>query len=148
MLLPKCLVVDTSVFVKLFLDEPDSAPSRQFFTQAVKQDILLLAPQLLHYEALSVAEYHHYPFAHVLELINAYKSFNLHLIEPTPEHWQKALEITQHGHQKSGYPSIADSIFHAMAIVEDTLFVTADKRHARKTQGLGHVQLITEMMQT
>lgn len=146
-MLPKLLVVDTSVFVKLFLDEPDAATSRQFFTQAVQRDIQLLAPQLLQYEALNVAEYRHYSIAHVLELITAYKSFNLHLIEPTAEHWQKALEITQHGHQKSGYPSIADSIFHAMAIVEDTVFVTADKRHMRKTHTLGHIQLVANIAQ-
>jgi predicted nucleic acid-binding protein len=52
---------------------------------------------------------------------------------------KKAIDITQQGHPQSGYPSIYDSVFHAMAICNDATLVTADRRHYEKTKQLGHI---------
>jgi predicted nucleic acid-binding protein len=49
------------------------------------------------------------------------------------------------GHIKSGYPSIYDALFHAMALCNKAVFVTADKHHYAKTQILGNICLLSEL---
>lgn len=47
----------------------------------------------------------------------------------TNDERKQALKILASGHDKSGYPSIYDAIFHAMALCNQAVLVTADKRH-------------------
>jgi predicted nucleic acid-binding protein len=37
-----------------------------------------------------------------------------------------------------------DSIYHALAIVEDGVFVTADNRHFEKVKNFGHIALLKD----
>ena len=81
----------------------------------------------------------------VVELLEAQK----YLLEMRPSsdaERKKALQIIMQGHEKSGYPSIYDALFHAMALCNNAIFVTADKRHFAKTQQLGSVCLLSELV--
>jgi hypothetical protein len=44
----------------------------------------------------------------------------------------KAIEIVRTGNSKSGYPELSDSLYHALAIVNDAIFVTNDSKHVAK----------------
>ncbi len=46
------------------------------------------------------------------------------LSSPDRDSWLLAEEITQKGHDKSGFPTIYDSIYHALAIRMDGTFLT------------------------
>ena len=48
------------------------------------------------------------------------------------------------GHTKSGYPSWFDSFYHAIAVEEGAIFITADKRHAVKTRQFEHACLLRD----
>ena len=71
-------------------------------------------------------------------------AFSLNIVELNVEQWNIAGTMTQSGHQKSGFPSLYDSCYHALAIDNDCLFLTADKRHAAKTESFSHLQLLED----
>jgi predicted nucleic acid-binding protein len=55
----------------------------------------------------------------------------------------KAKEIiTNSSHPKSGFPSFYDVSYHALAIVNECQFITADKKHYEKTKKEGYIELI------
>ncbi|MBU2646535.1 type II toxin-antitoxin system VapC family toxin [bacterium] len=139
------LVVDSSVFNKLYLDEPDRDKAVYLFSLSVSKMTQLIAPTLLFYEVVHTSQSYGLPSKTIIRLLNRQTEKNLILLEPSLDHIQKALEIIETGHPKSGYPSIYDSIFHAIAIVEDTFLVTADKKHFAKTKSLGHILLLDDV---
>jgi predicted nucleic acid-binding protein len=137
------IVVDASVFCKFFLDEPDRDKSQALFTRAIMTDIPILAPSLLLYETLSVALHNDVPFKKVIDLLTRQRSAGMSLVEPSSAVLEKAHEIATTGHPKSGYPSLQGSIYHGLAIVEGTTFVTADERHFAKAKSFGSISLLT-----
>lgn len=137
-------IIDSSVFNKLFLDEPGREQAQHLFVRASHGEITLLAPDLLCLEVLSTAQRNQIPVPKIAELIE--KQRPLITIRPvTSKEYQTAIQIMQHGHEKSGYPSIYDSLFHAMAICNEGVLVTADKRHAIKTEQLGQVMQLKDV---
>ena len=139
----KTLVLDTSVLVKLFLAEADRETVIHLFETAAMGEVRLIAPNLILYEALAVAQAYDV-VEQVAGLLFAQVGFTLHLLEPTAAQWQQALKIINKGHRKSGFPSIYDAMFHAIALEMDAIFLTADQRHYAKTHTLGNIALLQE----
>ena len=137
-------VVDANVFAKLFIEEPDSGQARAFLKHCVENETPLLAPSLFTYEILQIAAYYGYPLPKALDIINDYKAFSLNIVELNVEQWKIAGTMTQSGHQQTGFPSLYDSCYHALAVENNCLFLTADKRHAAKTESFGHLQLLKD----
>lgn len=137
-------VIDSNIFAKLLIEESDSHLTMDFFTHCVEQEIPLLAPSLFTYEILQITTYYDLPIRQALTTIEDYKAFNLNLVELTGEQWELACTMIKSGHPKSGFPSIYDCCYHALAIKNDCTFITADKRHADKTSSFGHLQLLKD----
>nr|VFJ52391.1 MAG: PIN domain-containing protein [Candidatus Kentron sp. FW] len=91
---------------------------------------------------MQVAFYYRHPIDHVLALIRKYSRYNLELVDLTDECWLKAEEIARYGNEKSGFPSLYDSVYHALAIENDCSFITADNRHETKAENFGHIVLV------
>ncbi|MCF6321140.1 MAG: type II toxin-antitoxin system VapC family toxin [Rhizobiaceae bacterium] len=138
-------VVDASVFNKLFLNESDSAQARGLFHHSILNDIQLLAPGLLLYEALSVALHYEIPFGDIHQLLALQRAAGMRLIEPTITMLETAQTISRHGNSKSGYPSLQDSIYHAVAIEEKAVLVTADAKHFSKAGSFGNIKMLDEI---
>lgn len=68
----------------------------------------------------------------------------LTLVTPNRSAWLLAEKIAKAGHANSGFPSIYDSIYHALAIGASGTFITADGRHLAKTGGFGHAVLLKD----
>ncbi len=135
-------VIDSNVFAKLFLEESDSDQAIGFFRHCIEQEIPLYAPTLLRYEVLQIARYFQHPLKDVLHRLASHCDFNLELVELDDEAWLIAEEIASTGHDKSGYPSLYDSCYHALAIYREITFITADKRHEVKAKSFGHLMLL------
>lgn len=135
-------VIDSSVFAKIFIEESDSKIARGFIATCLSENIKLIAPKLFYYEIVQVVLHYNYSLINILQLLNKYCSYNLTLIDPSNECWLKAEEIVKYGHSKSGFPSLYDSIYHALAILYGCQFITADKRHEAKTSKFGHITLL------
>ena len=138
-------VVDSSVFNKLYLQEEGREEALYLFEQAARGNITLLAPNLLRYEVIATAQYYRLPIDSIVHLLEEQTRYNLNLIEPTKEQWNRAIGIIKAGHPKSGYPSIYDSIFHAIAIKEGGTLVTADRKHFVKTKQEAHIIMLDEL---
>ncbi len=139
-------VVDSSVFNKLYLNEEDREQALALFEQAAEDQVMLIAPTLLYYEVMATAQYYHLPLFAVLELLEEQIATNLLLVEPNSTHHRKAIDIIQQGHPKSGYPSIYDAIFHALAIIEGGTLITADHRHFSKSKQFGHILMLKNFL--
>jgi predicted nucleic acid-binding protein len=68
----------------------------------------------------------------------------LRLAHLTRVYVEKILEICRTGHIKSGFPSFYDACYHALAMIHDCHFITADKRHFSKTHQLGNIVLLSD----
>jgi predicted nucleic acid-binding protein len=134
-------VIDSSVFNKLYLDEVDRDKAQYLFVLAAENKVQLLAPDLLFLEVVNTAQRCRVPVNEVVELLEAQK-YLMEIRAINRQEQKQALQIVSQGHSKSGYPSIYDSVFHAMAICNDAVFMTADKRHYEKTKQLGSIALL------
>lgn len=134
-------VIDSSVFNKLYLDEADRDKAQQLFIKAAEGEAMLFAPDLLFLEVVNTAQRCGVPIDAVVELLEAQR-YLMQMRAVTSDERKKALQIIAGGHDKSGYPSIYDAIFHAMALCNQAVLVTADKRHYAKTQSLGSICLL------
>lgn len=140
--LPLRLVVDANVFIKIFVLEPDTQTAREFLSFCNQHAIQLIAPSLFKYEVIGVCVQKKVDMDKLLKGLAIYLQRALKLQEPTASDWQLAYQICQSGHNKSGYPSIYDSIYHAMAINQNSYFITADNRHLIKAKQFGHIGLL------
>lgn len=138
------IVVDASVFNKLFLSEPDRSEAVVLFRQCIESGRPLLAPSLILYEALSVALHYDVPFEVVHDLFSTQRAAGMRLIEPNRSMLLIARRIAGDGSRQAGYPSLQDSIYHAVAIELGGVFVTADRRHVVRAQKHGHIALLSD----
>ncbi len=137
------VVLDACVFCKLFLREDDRQQAIELVSILIEQDYQIIVPALFLYEVFAIAKMSSFPNSTVYELINKFETKQLSFLTPDKLCIEKASEICDTGHAKSGFPSFYDAIYHALAIQYNCYFVTADKKHFTKTQQLGHVVLLS-----
>lgn len=138
------MVLDSCVFSKLFLQEPDRQEAVELITELSQRNVKVLVPSLFLYEVLSIATVSTFPMKNVHALITQYQSANLEIVELDNKTILKAIDICAHGHQKSGFPSFYDASYHALAINNECQFITADKRYVAKAKTFGHVLLLSD----
>lgn len=138
------VVIDASVFNKLFLAEEDSDQAKAFVGAVFTTNRTMLAPTLLRLETCKTALHFGLDFSVPFDLLRAHVDAGLVLIDPSDAIWRTAGEIARTGYKKTGYPALEDSLYHALAIHADGTFVTADHRHVAKTKSFGHAMLLSE----
>jgi predicted nucleic acid-binding protein len=136
------VVLDSCVFNKLFLEEHDSKQAVELITALTTEKYHVLAPSLFLYEVLSIAKINNFPTSNAYELVTNFQKTGLQLLELDSSTIEKAIEICETGHKKSGFPSFYDASYHALAIKNNCCFLTADKKHFNKTEFLGHIVLL------
>jgi len=135
------IVPDSNVFMKLLYEEHDSNEAKVFFKTCAQTDTKLIVPELFKYEIAEVTRYYQGSLNKTLQLFKTMEKALLTVVSPTTDMWLLAEEITQKGHRQSGYPSIYDSIYHAIAIINKATFLTSDKKHYAKSKDFGNIQL-------
>jgi len=138
------VVLDSCVFVKLFLQEPDHKDAIKLISELSKRNYQVLVPSLFAYEVLSVAAVSLFAINKAHALINQYQLANLEIVELDDQIILQAIEICEHGHEKSGFPTFYDACYHALAIKNQCQFITADKRHLTKAESFGYLTLLSD----
>ena len=138
------IVVDASVFVKLFKTEDGSDTARALIDHLLGQDDEFLAPSVVLYEALSAALHVEQHFDTIGTLFDQLRHFGLKIEEPAGDELVLAEKIARTEAPGGGYPALFDSIYHAMAIRRGGTFVTADQRHFSKAGQFGSVVLLSQ----
>lgn len=138
------IVVDASIFVKLFKQEEGSEQARALMDHLLEGGTPFLAPTIVLYETLSAALHVGYPFAKIHELFDRLDALGLSIEQPAGNELVLAEKIATSAAPGGGYPTLFDSIYHAMAISRGGTFVTADTRHLGKAGHLGAVALLAD----
>jgi predicted nucleic acid-binding protein len=138
------IVVDASVFAKLFLDEPEKPEVQAFFRAALEKEVRLVVPSLFVEEVLAVALHYQIAFEIIWEMLEIQQQAGLEVWGTSKSVALKAEEICKTGHHRSGFPSLQGGLYHALAILEDGQFLTADKRHYEKARSFGHIVLLKD----
>lgn len=138
----RLIVLDANIAVKLLHDEHDSEEAKNFLTECAVQDVRIIVPEHFLYELVNVSHRLNVKTELVYDFYESIKSSILMSVSPSRSMWLLAEKIANEGHIKSGFPSIYDSIYHALAIESEGVFVTADKRHFVKAQKFKHICLL------
>ena len=142
--MPGKYVIDSNIFIKILLEEKDSPLAKDFFVHCLKREIQLLVPSLFPYEVLYIAQKYGHDTQAVSDHLKKHKQ--LQVVELSTALIDKTIQIVEQSSQpKSGFPSFYDSCYHALAILNDCDFITADKKHYEKTKKLGNIQLLSDM---
>lgn len=142
------IVPDANVFLEMIYGRPLQTIAKQLISHAIANEIQLVAPSLLldeitevfcgNLDNLQKVQQH---FLYLEQLVNEKA---LLIVVPNLAIRMKAIEIARTGNPKSGYPELSDSLYHALAIVNDATFVTNDSKHVAKVNRLGHVEKLAD----
>ncbi|MCI5223945.1 MAG: PIN domain-containing protein [Candidatus Electrothrix sp. AR4] len=141
-------VPDANVFFEYIYSRSLQKNAQQLVEDAILDKIQLIVPSLLLDEITEVlcgnldnieeVQVH----IQYLETLAAEKV--LHIVVPDCTVRMQAIAIARTGHAKSGYPELSDSLYHALAIMHDAVFVTNDRRHIAKTEIFGHIMPLAQ----
>ena len=141
-------VPDANVFLEYIYDRPLRNRSKQILQDAILNKIQIIVPSLLLDEITEVlcgnVNNLDEVQGHLRYLETLAKQEVLHIVIPNSAVRMKAIEIARTGDQKSGYPEITDCLYHALAILNDAVFITNDKKHISKVQSYGHIQQLSK----
>jgi len=138
------IIIDSNIGAKLFTQEADSQQAVDLFSAGVLHKHTFLAPELFKYEIVSIAFRKRMPIEPILNLFEEHVDKVVGYVKPSTLNWLKAEEIAKSGNDKSGFPAMYDSIYQALAIEHNGVFITADKRHYVKAKKHGHIALLEE----
>jgi len=142
------IVPDANVFLEMIYGRPLQATARQLISHAITNEIQLVAPSLLLDEITEVLcgnlDNLQKVKQHLLYLEQLVNEKALLVVVPNLAIRMKAIEIARTGNPKSGYPELSDSLYHALAIVNDAIFVTNDSKHVAKVNIFGHVEKLAD----
>ncbi len=146
MQMDKNYVVDANIFGKLVLNEPDSSLADNFVCDAIQEESYFFVPTLFFYELIGLLKKNNIPVQDIREFIS--EVHDKPYMKPIDLHSKlllKSLEISQVGNKKSGFPTFYDSVYHALAILNNCDFITADKKLYVKTRQLGNIRLLRDI---
>jgi predicted nucleic acid-binding protein len=117
-------VVDASVALKWFLDEPGAAQALAFRERHLRGDLLLVAPDLLLYEVGNALRFKHgFTPSGIQQALSDLLHFQLELIGPTERLLRHAVDLAH----RTGL-TYYDSFYLAAASDLGTQLITADTR--------------------
>jgi predicted nucleic acid-binding protein len=141
-------VPDANVFLEMIYGRSLQMTARQVISHAIASKIQLVAPSLLLDEITEVLcgnlDDLKEVRQHLLYLEQLVKEKALLIVVPSLAIRLKAIEIARTGNLKSGYPELSDSLHHALAIINDAIFITNDSKHVAKVKRYGHVEKLTD----
>jgi predicted nucleic acid-binding protein len=132
------IVPDASVLLKWVLpsdEEPHADRARQLRDAIVDESVRALVPSLWLYEVGNTVA-RRFP-THAANWLNALLKFRLEEVAPSGPVLARTLELTARFEV-----SFYDAVYHALALVNGGLFVTADARYVQRTAAIGQVILL------
>lgn len=136
------VVPDASVILKWVLpsdDEPDADRALVLRDSILDEDIRVLVPALWLYEVGNTIA-RRFP-DHADEWLTALIKFELEQSPPSHQWLAAVLKLTRH-YGVTFY----DAAYHAIAIAQHGLFVTADRRYVRQAGDAGAVVMLSDWM--
>lgn len=140
----KKYVIDSSVYIKIFLEEKDSKLAKEFIINAFEKEAKIIVPSIFHYEIINIAQRNNLDGYKVGMYLSEQSNIKVHNLDSAII--KKSIGIiNKTGDKKTGFPSFYDASYHAVAIINGCDFITADQKHYNKTQKLGNIKLFSEL---
>lgn len=139
-------VLDASVLAKIVLEEEDSALAKQLIRQSISSGDIFYVPPLFEVEFYRAIQRPNVDLSLALDTFEGMNHSLFEVLSPTRAMWLRAEEITKTGHPKSGYPSLYDSVYHAMALELGSTFITADRKHYAKAAQHGGISMLADFL--
>jgi predicted nucleic acid-binding protein len=134
-------VVDASVVLKWFLQEPDAVHALTLRERHLTGELLLAAPDLLLYEVGNALRFKHdFTTLGIQEALSDLLRFQLELIAPTERLLHHAVELA-HRSRLTYY----DGFYLAVASDLGTKLITADKRLHEASHKLVEVTILSQI---
>jgi len=138
------IVLDANIIIKLFHEERDTHTAQELLEYLMEEEVQIIAPQLIITETLNVCLTKKVSSESIIGFFDAQLSNTLEICDLEMDIIKKACEITESGHPKSGFPGFNDSVYHATALLNEAIFITADDRHLKKADKFGAIFSLTE----
>jgi predicted nucleic acid-binding protein len=142
------IVLDANVFLEIIFNRPLQNKAKKIFEDAILERIQIIVPGLFldeitevfcgNIENITDVEFY---LNYIEKLAN---SGVLTIVVPNCTVRMKAIELARTGNKKSGYPELTDCLYHALAIINEAVFITNDKRHIAKISHFGHIAGLTD----
>lgn len=137
-------VIDSNILIKVVLDEKDSFEAKECIRILFEAETTILVPSVFPYEIFHIAQKNSLDLKSIKEFLLSQST--IRYVELDNEIIDTSIDIIEKSsHPKSGYPSMYDSTYHAIAILNNCDFITADKRHYEKTKQLGNIKLLSDI---
>jgi len=137
-------VLDANVFLEYIYCRRLEKNAKTIIEDAILDKIQILVPSIVLDEITEVLcgnlDNMEDVESHLIYIEELAKEDVLHIVVPNTTVRMKAIEMARVGNRKSGYPQLTDCIYHALAISNDAMFVTNDRKHISKAKAFGHIQ--------
>lgn len=141
-------VPDANVFLEYIYKRSLQSKAEQIIQNAVLRKTELMVPSLVLDEITEIlcgnTDNIEDVRAHLRYLQKLVEAGALKIVVPNIDVRMKAISLARTGNKKSGYPELTDCLYHALAILNDAIFITNDKRHIAKVEQFGHIQPLSE----
>ncbi len=142
-------VLDANVFLEYIFGRPLKHHSQKILQDAILDQIQIIAPTLLLDEITEVLcgnlDNIEDVRKHLQYIEDLVTQDVLHIVVPNCHVRLKAIEIARTGTSKSGYPELTDCLYHALAILNDAVFITNDQKHISKVKKFGHIRELSKI---
>ncbi len=141
-------ILDANVFLEYIFNRDHSKLAKKILNDAIRENIQVLAPSLMLDEITEVLCGNLGNIGSIKQHLSYFEQLAgegvLFIVVPNTATRMKAIEIARTGHIKSGYPEISDALYHALAIMNDGVFITNDNRYFSKVRNLGHIKKLSQ----
>ena len=141
-------IPDANIFLEYIYGRKHANQSKKLLTNAIQNKIQLIAPSLMLDEITEVLCGNLNNINEIRSHLNYLEQLSkqevLFIVVPNTETRMKAVNIARIGHIKSGYPEYTDSLYHALAILNNGTFITNDEKHYSKVKKLGHIYKLSD----
>lgn len=144
----KTYVLDANIFLEYIYNRPLQDKAKHIVRDAILERIDILLPSLVLDEITEVlcgnVNEIDVVDSHLRYIERLAKDRVLKIVVPNTNVRMKAIEIARTGHKKSGYPEFTDCLYHSLAILNNAVFITNDKRHISKVKSFGCIKGLSE----